>query len=270
MLDDLRHFLLVLDRGTFTAAARAAHLTQPALSVSIRRLEEAFGARLLDRGRHGAEATAAGLALVPHARAALAAIEDGRRAVAEVQGLASGEVRIGAGATTATYLLPPYLARYRKKHPAVRIVLRELGTLAAEEAVERGELDLAVVTGPAGDHWQDDAFILVAAPGVKFRGAPFLTFPRGTVTRAALDRHFPDAEIVMELSSIAAIKGHLVERIGVALISRSAVQRDLAIGRLVQLRHSATPIPRELTLLHRGEERLAPAAAALRELLLAQ
>lgn len=268
MLDDLRNFLRVVERRTFTAAAREAHLTQPALSVSIRRLEDDLGARLLDRGRNGAEPTAAGRALLPHARGVLAALEDGRRAVAEVEGLTAGEVRIGAGATTATYMLPPYLARFRKRHPAVRIVLRELTTPTAREAVERGEIDLAIVTGPASDHWKDDSFVLVAAPGVRLRGSPFLTFPKGTVTREALDRHFPDAEIVMELGSISAIKGHVVERIGVALLSRAAVERDLTSGRLVQLRHPSTPIPRELSLAHRGLSRLPPAASALRALLL--
>jgi len=260
--------VLIAERGTFTAAARAAHLTQPALSVSVRRLEQAFGARLLDRGRHGAEPTAAGRELLTRARVALSAIEDARRAVAELEGLERGVVRLGAGATTATYLLPPILARYRKRHPGVRIVLRELLRDEALDQIERGELDIAVLTGPEGEHWRDDAFVLVAAPGVRLRGSPFLTFPKGTVTRAMLDQHFPDADIVMELGSIAAIKGHVAEGIGVALISRAAITRDLTLGRLVELRHPETPIPRELVLAHRGAERLTPAALALRELML--
>lgn len=269
MMDDLKHLLLIAERGSFTRAARVAHLTQPALSVSIQRLEQAFGARLLDRGRHGAALTPAGHEVASRARVALAAIEDARRAVAELAGLEKGVVRIGAGATTATYLLPPLLARYRKQHPGVRIVLKELTRAEASDQLERGELDLAVLTGPEGEHWRDDAFVLVAAPGVKLAGAPFLTFPRGTVTRAMLDRHFPEAEIVMELGSIAAIKHHVAEGIGVALISLAAVERDVKQGRLSRLRHPATPIPRELVLCHRGVARLPPAAAALRELLLA-
>lgn len=268
MMDDLRNLLLIVERGTFTQAARAAHLTQPALSVSVRRLEQAFGARLLDRGRRGAELTPAGREVVSRARVALSAIEDARRAVAELEGLDKGVVRIGAGATTATYLLPPLLARFRKRHPGVRIVLRELTRDEALDQIERGEIDIAVLTGPEGEPWRDDAFVLVAAPGVRLKGAAFLTFPKGTVTREMLDRHFPDADIVMELGSIAAIKGHVAEGIGVALISRAAITRDLAIGRLVELRHPETPIPRQLVLSHRGVERLPPAAAALRELLL--
>ncbi|MCE7893222.1 MAG: LysR family transcriptional regulator [Sorangiineae bacterium PRO1] len=268
MMDDLKHLLLIAERGTFTQAARAAHLTQPALSVSVRRLEQAFGARLLDRGRHGAELTAAGREVASRARVALSAIEDARRAVAELEGLDKGVVRLGAGATTATYLLPSLLGRFRKRHPGVRIVLRELTRDEALDQLESGGLDIAVLTGPDGEHWRDDAFVLVAAPGVRLEGAPFLTFPKGTVTREMLDRHFPEADIVMELGSIAAIKGHVAEGIGVALISRAAITRDLAIGRLVQLRHPATPIPRQLVLCHRGALRLPPAAAALRELML--
>src|SRR5262245_61461619 len=98
MLDELRHLMLIAEHGTFTEAARRAHLSQPALSASIRRLEDQLGARLLVRGPAGAELTAAGTAMLGHARTAIAAVEDGRRAVAEIAGLGRGEVRIGAGA----------------------------------------------------------------------------------------------------------------------------------------------------------------------------
>src|SRR5689334_10647954 len=128
MIEELRHFLLIADHGTFTEAARRAHLSQPALSASIRRLEDQLGARLLHRGPGGAALTAAGDALAPRARAALAAIEDGRRAVAEVAGLHAGEVRLGAGATATTYRLPPVLAQFRRRHPGVRFLVREAYT----------------------------------------------------------------------------------------------------------------------------------------------
>src|SRR5688500_9815845 len=99
MFESLRHFLLILDHGTFTEAAKRAHLSQPALTASIHRLEQDLGATLLHRGRKGAQVTAAGAELVPRARAALAAIDEARRAVREVLELDRGEVRIGAGGT---------------------------------------------------------------------------------------------------------------------------------------------------------------------------
>src|SRR6185436_15585146 len=125
VFEAFRHFALVSEHGTFTAAARHAHLTQPALTASIQRLEAQLGARLFDRGRAGATLTAAGAALLPRARAALAAVEEGRRAVAEVMGLAVGVVRVGAGATACTYYLPRTLAKFRARYPGVQISLRE-------------------------------------------------------------------------------------------------------------------------------------------------
>lgn len=269
MMDELRHFLLIVEHGTFTEAARRAHLSQPALTASIQRLETLFGARLLARGPAGAEPTAAGAALVPRARAALAAIEDGRRAVVEIEGLHAGEVRLGAGATACTYLLPPALAAFRAEHPAVRFLLREATTDEVLGALHAGELDLGVVTADEGEPWFHDSLILVAAPGLaRPAEAPFVTFGRGSTTRALLERHFPGAPVVMELGSIAAVKGNVRAGIGIALVSRSAVEHDLAARRLVEVPHPATPIARPLHLVHRGLDRLPPAAARLRTMLL--
>lgn len=268
MHDELRHFLLVIEHGTLTGAARAAHLSQPALTASIQRLERRFDARLLHRGRRGAEATAEGLALVPHARAALAAVDDARRAVAEVAGLAGGEVRLGGGATACTYLLPGVLARFRARYPKVRISLREGFPDGLREMLRAGALDLAVVTGEDGEPWRTDGLILVAAPGVELPGSPFVTLLEGSSTRGWLKRAFPDAEVSMELGGISAVKGNVRAGIGVALISRAAVQYDLEMGRLVQIEHPATPIERRIALLHRGLDRLSPAAAGLRRALL--
>ncbi len=271
MLDELRHFLLTAEHGTVTEAARRAHLSQPALSASLKRLEAHFGATLLHRGRSGAELTAAGSALLPRAQAVLAAFGDALSAVREVEGLQSGQVRIGAGGTVATYMLPQLLARYRKQNPKVRIVLSEMTPEQARDGVDRGDLDIAIVGGGSGERWGSDAFILVGARRCRpeRKAFPFVTFLQGTSTRQALDQTFPNAEIVMELASIATVKRHVRAGIGIALISDAAVQVELANQRLHLLPHPLTPLRRDLFLVHRGQELLSPAAAALRALLLA-
>ncbi len=270
MLDALHHFLLIVEHGTFTEAAKHAHLSQPALTQSIRRLEDELGASLLHRGRRGAELTAAGQALVPRARAAIAAVEEGRRAVREVLGLEGGEVRIGAGGTACTYLLPPVIASFRREHPRVRFFLREHTPEEARFALDAGEIDLAVIPSERGDAWFVDELVLVAAPGVDARRAPFVTFRAGASSREELDRAFPGAEIAMELGSIAAVKGHVRAGVGIALVSKHAVKTDLALRRLVRVRHRKTPIARTIRVLHRGLDRLPPAAAALRARMLAK
>lgn len=269
MLDELRCLLLIAEHGSFTAAARPAHLSQPALTAAIRRLEDHFGARLLHRGRRGAEPTAAGHALLPRARAALAAVEDGRRAVAEVEGLGTGEVRIGGGATVVTYFLPAPLAEFRRKHPGVRFQVREAYPDEVRRAVDAGEIDLGIVSGPGRDRWLTDELILIGPPAHDFGPSPpFIAFQPGSATRALLERHFPKADIVMELASIAAVKGNVRAGIGLALVSRTAVAADLAAGRLAEI--PSPPISRRLSLVHRGVDRLPPAAAALRRLLLSK
>lgn len=268
MLDSFRHLVLIAEHGTFTEAAKRAHLSQPALTASIRRLEERLGSRLLHRGRRGATLTASGRAVMPHARAALVAADEARRAAAEVEGLAAGEVRVAGGATACTYLLPPLLAQFRKRHPGIALRLTELHTEPAVEALEHGTLDLAVVPAPHGELFRRDELILVSAPGLEVASAPFVTLGHGSTTRELLDRHFPGVSIAMELGSLAVVQGSVRAGLGVALISRHAVALDLAHGRLVEVRHRATPIRRPFRLLHRGLERLSPAARELRELLL--
>jgi len=269
MVDALRHFLLIAEHGTFTAAARHAHLSQPALTASMRRLEETFDARLFDRDRNGARLTEAGKALLPHARAATVAVDEGRRVVAELSSLAGGEVRIGGGATACTYLLPAVLSTFRRQHPKVALRLRELPEHLAVDAFEAGELDIVVAGAAHGDLFRMEDVILVAAPGVDAGTLPFITFPRGSAVRALLDRLFPEADIAMELASSSTVKGSVRAGLGVALVSRSSVATDLSLGRLVEFADRRTPIQRPLRLVHRGIERLSPACRALRALLLA-
>jgi DNA-binding transcriptional LysR family regulator len=269
MIEPLRHFLLIAEHATYTRAARHAHLSQPALTASIRRLEETLDARLFDRGRHGATLTEAGRALLPHARAAVVAIDEGRRAVTALEQLEAGEVRLGGGSTACTYLLPPVLSAFRKKHPKVIVRLRELPENLASEAFDAGELDLVVANAEdRGELFRDETVVLVAPPGVDPASLPFVTFTPGSAVRGMLDRHFPEAVIAMELASISTVKGSVRAGLGVALITRTAVATDLALGRLVEVRDPRTPLPRPLHLISRGVERLSPAARALRVMLL--
>jgi DNA-binding transcriptional LysR family regulator len=276
----LHHLLQVAETGSFTAAARAVHLTQPALSTSIARLEDELGARLLHRHARGATPTAAGAALLPHARAAAAAVEAGRRAVAEVQGLARGRVRIGGGATACTHLLPPVLARFHTDHPGIDLRVRETYTPSIRAEVAQGRLDLGIAQAGGADPddltewpWVCDRLVLVAAPRLAQRlhhtggqlapGTPVVAFSTGASLRRLLDAALPDAEVAVELASIAAVQGHARAGLGVALLSRRACAVDLERGALVEVTDRRAPRSRELVIVHADASRLAPAARAL-------
>lgn len=269
MFSELGHFVLVVEYGTLTAASRRAHLSQPALTASIHRLEAAFGARLLDRGPAGAVPTAAGRALLPWAQQALASVERGLRAVAEVEGLRAGEVHLAAGSTACAVFLPPVLTAFRALHPAIRLYLREAIGVAITRDVEAGVIDLGISADEGTERWLDDELVLVAAPNVAAATLPHLTFPVGANHRELLDRAFPGVDIAMELSSLAAVRAHVERGMGVALLSRASVARELGEGRLVVVPDPRTPIRRTLFLVHLGVDRLSPAARALRLQLLA-
>jgi DNA-binding transcriptional LysR family regulator len=271
MNEQFHHFLLIVEHGTFTEAARHAHLAQPSLSASIQRLEDRVGARLLHRRPRGAGPTAAGKALIPHARAALASVESGLRAVAEVEGLGAGEVRLGGGATACTYVLPPVLAAFRARYPGLRIRLREIMTPQVREQTLHGDLDLGIGMGPDGEMWRLDELVVVSSPDratAVVAGSPFVAFPRGAATRRSLDRHFPEVEVVVELASIASVKGFARAGYGFALLSKEAIRDDVALGTLVEVPDARTPISRQMVLHHKGEDRLSPAGRALRSFLM--
>jgi len=280
MLDAYQHFVWVVELGTFTAAARHAHLSQPALSASIKKLEDHVGAQLLHRHARGATPTAAGEALLPRVRAALAALEDGSRAVAEVEGLAAGEVRLGGGATACTYWLPPRIRAFREQHPGITVRLREVFSSEVGREVAAGRIDLGIgspTPDVASDRWPDDALVLVASPDVASRlavhdgrlapGTAVVGFVAGSSLRRCQDEALPDAEVVMEVRSFAAVKGLVRAGIGVALLSRSSVRRDLAEARLVEVHDTRLTPHRPMALLHAGDDRMPPAARALRALL---
>jgi DNA-binding transcriptional LysR family regulator len=200
-------------------------------------------------------------------------------------GLAVGSVRVGAGATVCTYYLPRTLAKFRARHPGVQILLREANQDALLDALEAGDLDLVILariarrggigedllraarSGLVREKWLDDEIVLVGAPGIDVKTAPLVTFARGATTRTLVDQYFPGVPIAMELGSIAAVKGNTRAGVGVALVSRFAVERDVAAGQLVVLPSERTPIVRPMYLVHRGRDRLPPAAAELHRML---
>ena len=156
-------------------------------------------------------------------------------------------------------------------HPGIQLFLRESPSATVRRRVLAGELDLGIVSDPAGaERWIEEDLILVAAPALDPWQAPHLTFPRSANHRELLERHYPDVTIAMELNSLVAVKAHVAAGMGVALLSTTSVARDLAEGRLVQVDDPKTPIRRTLYVLHAGLERLSLAARALREALVAR
>jgi DNA-binding transcriptional LysR family regulator len=145
-LDQLRSFVAVAEARSFTRAASLVHLSQPAISRQIARLETELGARLFERYGRRVEVTSDGRLLLPLARNILARADDASRMVREHAGTLSSKVSLGSTGTVFAHLLAPILASFIKTYPKVHLDLVEREDVLLEEAVMNGELDCAIVT----------------------------------------------------------------------------------------------------------------------------
>jgi DNA-binding transcriptional LysR family regulator len=147
-LQQLAYFVALVEVGSFTGAADALRVAQPTLSRQIRALEDELGSPLVQRTRHALTLTPAGDAVLPLARRMLADMESARTAVAELVGLRSGRVRVGATPSLCTGVMAEVLRTFHGHYPAVRLELTESGSQLLVSSLLRNEIDIALVVVP--------------------------------------------------------------------------------------------------------------------------
>jgi DNA-binding transcriptional LysR family regulator len=164
-------FVAVVEDGSFTRAARRVGIAQPSLSQHIRALEEELGGAVLERHPRGISLTPAGRSLLPEARAAVRAVERGRRAARAALALESGDLEIATVLSMAVGLLPRYIRRWHERHPNIGVRLQEFRhRTLLEQAVEQGIADFAIGPLPLRTwdgllepvSWEE--FVIVAPP----------------------------------------------------------------------------------------------------------
>lgn len=286
-LTPLRYLRAIADAGTMTVAAQRLGLSQPTLSAAVRKMEAKLGVDLFSRTGRGLTPTEACLVLLEHADRAVRSVDAGVRAVRALAGLEAGTVRVGAGATVVTYLLPGVVQRFRQRYPDLRVSVREAGSSQVAEALLKGELDLGVVTLPVnvpggGDLMTvartADELRLIVPPGHALAGQTefawadlareaVVGFEAGSSVRAVIDQaaaaHGVGLEVVVELRSIEGIARMVRAGVGVGFVSRMALGSGSGLGcrdgRLV----------RPLALVRRRDRSLSPAAGEFETALMA-
>src|SRR5207302_7418751 len=170
-------FVAVVDEGSFTRAARAIGIAQPSLSQHIRALEEELNGRLIERLPRGIALTPAGRSLLPEARAAVRAVERGRRGARAALALEAGELEVATVLSMAVGLLPRYIRIWHERYPDVGIRLHEFRHRSLlEDAVEQGIADFAIGPMPvrawdgplAVIAWEE--FVIVVPPNDPLAG----------------------------------------------------------------------------------------------------
>ena len=147
-LRQLRYFVAVADETSFTRAAAGLHIAQQSLSQQITVLERALGARLFDRGAHGARLTAVGQLFLPEARAVLARAEEAVATLGRAVRGEIGSVRLVFLATTANYLLPPVVRAVRERFPDLAVTTAEAPIAELVDGLRDGRFDLAFTRPP--------------------------------------------------------------------------------------------------------------------------
>jgi DNA-binding transcriptional LysR family regulator len=147
-LQQLAYFVALVEVGSFTGAADALRVAQPTLSRQIRALEDELGSPLVQRTRHALILTPAGDVVLPLARRMLADMESARTAVAELVGLRSGRVRVGATPSLCTGVIADVLKTFHGRYPDIRLELTESGSQLLVSSLLRNEIDIALVVVP--------------------------------------------------------------------------------------------------------------------------
>src|SRR5687768_16849130 len=132
---DLEVFLSVASHLNFTRAGEEVHLSQPIISVRIHKLEVELGVKLFEQTGKKVKLAEAGYVLIPYAHRVVSALDDARHAIAELQGLERGTLRIGASTTPGMYLVPQIVAHFKRLHPKIEIQMRIGDTRQVEQGI---------------------------------------------------------------------------------------------------------------------------------------
>ncbi len=252
----LRAFVSIAELGTFTAGAQRVHVTQAAISMQIRQLENELGARLFIRAPRRVMLTEAGEQLLARARQILrdhdAAIEE----IADLAGAERGRLRVGsASAMVTTDVLPKLLKEVRRQHARAEITVASGTSESLVQQILGGELDLAFVSLPVEargintERLSQDQLVAIASPqhrlakqktidAFTLAGEKLILGERGGNTRRLIDQFFAQAgvtlHVAMELSRQQAIRRMVEEDMGVGIVPLHAVREDVEKGRLVR------------------------------------
>lgn len=285
-LNGLETFVVVASAGGISAAARALGMAQPSVTQRLQALEETFGTTLLHRTQSGTELTPAGRIVLTYAERLLLIRDE---MLAELKGhtdVATGTLRVAASTTPGNYVLPALLRQFHTAYPGIRVVVDVRDSSQSIEAVRDGKAELGLVgLGAFGSDLRyepliEDEIVVVGAPNHPLMQRPTLTLEDlrtcrwvirepGSGTRnaveALLGKHqdLTAVDVSLEVNSTEAAKLAVRAEMGVAFISRRAVENELQLGLLRAQRIEGHPLSRNFFLVHHRARTLSPPAHAL-------
>jgi DNA-binding transcriptional LysR family regulator len=284
-ISQLRTFLAVIDCGSFSEAAKALGISQPAVTMQVQSLEADLGVTLLDRRYRRIDLTEAGRVLEPHARRTVAEVDGARDEIEQLAGEVGGRLEIAASTTPGAYVIPGMLGSFVAAYPSVSVTVSVHDTAGVITAVEEGRAQLgvsgAIVKGAkvAFEPLTNDELIAICPPtsplatrtGVALSDLAdedWVTREPGSGTRAmaerALEAHGVDPgnlRVVAQLGTGEAIVSAIEGGLGIAIVSRLVARNALELGTVIRVDLAGASIQRPFyTLLPKGTPTRAAAA----------
>ncbi|TCS64276.1 LysR family transcriptional regulator [Varunaivibrio sulfuroxidans] len=287
-LRQLKVFSSVVKHNSYTRAAEDLNLSQPAVSMQIKQLENQVRLPLLEHVGKKIYLTQAGQIVLQHARDVLQQIDDLDAVLNEYKEPGHGRLRIAA-ATTANYFAPALLRIFHERYPLVSVHLDVTNRKALLAQLAENDVDMVIMGMPPGEmdleagSFMENPLVVIAPPDHAFATGKkiplralekeiFLVREKGSGTRQAMERFFRkhDLKITygMEVSSDEAIKQSVQAGLGLGLMSRDAVQMELTLGRLIIPDIQRFPLMRSWYLVSRKGKHLSPSAQAFRDFVL--
>ncbi len=253
-ITQLRTFLAVAKRGNLTKAALDLHLSQPAVTRQLQRLEQWCGLPLFERQGKTSHLSEAGQALLSHADQIMQTMENCERALSDLRSGGHGRLVLGAGVTTTAYTLPSLIQQYKQRLPNIELSIQTGTTQEILQLVLDRQVDLGFVTSPikhadcVSRPLYSDRIVLVSDATLPFAGIsislrelaelPLILYtPSGfrDFVENALNQAKVQPKVAMELDNIEGIKRMVAADVGYAFVPRSAVLEELLNGRLAEV-----------------------------------
>jgi len=287
-LRQLRIFEAVARHGSMTRAAAEMHLTQPGVSMHMRQLEELVGVALFEREGRKPRLTEAGEELRIYAQRFAAQTLELELVMEQFRRLEHGVLRL-AVVSTASYFVPPLIARLSERNPAMQISLQVGNRESVLAALTDRRVHLAITGQPPADHdlvaqhFMDNPLVVIAPPRHRFARMRALSMQdlaqetlvlreAGSGTRAAVERHFREHHLAIrpgcQLNTNEAIKQAVQAGLGLGVVPEQTIELEREHGRLVVLPVAGFPILRRWYFVHRRDRPLSPTGIALCDLLL--
>ena len=288
-IETLQTFCHLVETGSFTKAAQRGFISQSAVSQQLKALEDRYGQLLIDRGsRPRLEPTGAGRLLYAECRELLDRLHRVEERLREPAGAVAGVVRLATVYSIGLHELPPYVTRFMKAHPRVKVHVEYSRTDKVCDACVAGTVDFGIVAFPLRRAnltivpWHDERLVLACAPThrlarrrtvrlAELAGEPFVAFERDIPTRKTIDRvlrtHRVRVNRVMEFDNVETIKRSVEVGTGLSILPASTVTTEARSRRLAIAEFAEGPFTREIGIIHRRGRVLSAAAQAFVRLL---